>query len=234
MPPLAALARPVPILMYHVIAAPPPAATYPGLFVTTRQFAGEMRWLARNGYRPVTLSRLIAAWQGRTTLPRKPVVLTFDDGYGSVVTHAAPILRRRRWPAVLDLALTHLGPHHDLTADMVRQLVRNGWEVASHTMTHPDLATLSGKPLWFEVDRSRTVLRSIFHVPVAFFSYPSGEYDAATVRDVRQAGYLGALTTRPGLADPRSSLYALARVRVDPGESLSQFAASLKLGYPSL
>jgi peptidoglycan/xylan/chitin deacetylase (PgdA/CDA1 family) len=231
---LAGRAHAVPILMYHVVAAPPAGAPYPDLFVTPRQFAGEMRFLARHGYRAVTLSRLLAGWQGRATLPHKPVVLTFDDGYRSVATHAAQILRRHRWPGVLDLALTHLGPRRDLTARTVRRLIRDGWEVASHTMTHPDLTTIAGPQLWFQVHRSRTVLERDFRVPIDFFCYPSGEYSAATARSVRRAGYLGALTTRPGLADPKDGLYTLARVRVGLGESLGQFAASLRLGYAPL
>jgi peptidoglycan/xylan/chitin deacetylase (PgdA/CDA1 family) len=230
-PALAAWARPVPILMYHVVASPPPNAPYPGLFVSRRQFAQEMQLLAREGYRPVTLSRLLAGWQGRATLPRRPVVLTFDDGYRSVFTTAAPVLRHHGWPGVLDLALSHLGPRRDLTADMVRRLIHSGWEIASHTMTHPDLATLDAAHQWYEVDRSRTILERDFGVRVNFFCYPSGRYDAQTLRDAHRAGYLGSLTTRPGLADPTGSLYTLARVRVAAGESLAQFALSLRSGY---
>ena len=91
---------PVPILMYHVIASPFPGAPYPALYVTARQFDGEIRWLARHGYRAVTLGRVLDDWRGLAELPRKPVVLSFDDGYHSDYTTALPVLRARHWPGV--------------------------------------------------------------------------------------------------------------------------------------
>jgi peptidoglycan/xylan/chitin deacetylase (PgdA/CDA1 family) len=223
---------PVPILIYHVIGTPPHGAPYPDLYVTRAQFAQEMAYLARHHYHPVTLTQLFAGWRGEATLPSKPVVLTFDDGYRSVVVTAGHVLRRHHWPGVLNLALMHLGPGRDLTVAMVDWLIKGGWEVASHTMTHHDLTTLDASRLWYEVHQSRVVLGKKFGVPVDFFCYPSGKYDAAAISAVRRAGYLAATTTDPGLARRGADPYTLARVRVDLGESLSSFAEGLELGYP--
>ena len=54
--------------------------------------------LAAAGYEAVTLGRVFDAWHGRATLPPRPIVLSFDDGYRSHVTAARPILAARRWP----------------------------------------------------------------------------------------------------------------------------------------
>ena len=88
---------PVPILMYHVVNAPPPGAPYPGLYVSPQDFAGQVDWLARHGYRAVTLRRVFDYWRGAAGLPPRPVVLSFDDGYRSDYTRALPVLRARRW-----------------------------------------------------------------------------------------------------------------------------------------
>src|SRR5207245_9257565 len=71
----------VPILMYHVIAVPPSTAPFPELFVRPRDFAGQARWLARHGYHAVTLRPVYDYWRSGYALPRRPVVLSFDDGY---------------------------------------------------------------------------------------------------------------------------------------------------------
>jgi peptidoglycan/xylan/chitin deacetylase (PgdA/CDA1 family) len=72
--------QPVPILMYHVVSAPPANAPYPELYVRPADFAGEVGWLAGHGYHAVTLQRVFDSWRGAATLPAKPVVLSFDDG----------------------------------------------------------------------------------------------------------------------------------------------------------
>ena len=178
-----ALRTPVPVLMYHAIGTPPPDAPYPELFVSRGLFRAQMRALAAAGYHAVTLDHVWRAWHGRATLPRRPVVLSFDDGYRGDFGAAMPILRRRGWPGVLNLLVANLHRHGwGLRTWMVRRMIRNGWEVDSHTLTHPDLTTVSPAQLRREVGRSRVVLRRLFHVPVDFFCYPSGAFDAAVHR----------------------------------------------------
>jgi peptidoglycan/xylan/chitin deacetylase (PgdA/CDA1 family) len=105
-------------------------------------------------------------------------------------------------------------------------MIRNGWEVDSHTHTHPDLTTLSAGQLRREVRGSRAALRRVFHVPVRFFCYPAGAFDAAVIDAVREAGYLGATTEIPGLAR-RSQAYTLARIRVDAGEPPAELVQTI-------
>lgn len=211
---------PVPILMYHVIARPRPAAPFPGLYVTPALFRAQVRTLARLGYRAVTLQAVYDAWHGLGVLPRRPIVLSFDDGYRSQFTVAAAALRRLRWPGVLNLVVAHLRRGASgLSTAMVRRMIAWGWEIDSHTLTHPDLTTLGPAALRHEVEGSRIALRHRFHVAAAFFCYPSGRFDAAVVAAVRRAGYLGATTTQPGFASPRDGMFTLHRIRVGAGES---------------
>jgi peptidoglycan/xylan/chitin deacetylase (PgdA/CDA1 family) len=212
------LRTPVPVLMYHAIGAPPSGAPYPELFVSRGLFRAQVRALAAAGYHAVTLDHVWRAWHGRSALPQKPVVLSFDDGYRGDYGVAMPTLHRRGWPGVLNLLVANLHRRGwGLKTWMVRRMVRDGWEVDSHTLTHPDLDTVSPAQLRREVGRSRTVLRRLFGGPVDFFCYPSGVFDPAVIAAVRHAGYLGATTTLPGLALP-SQPDTLRRVRVDGGE----------------
>ena len=205
---------PVPILMYHVIAEPPPNAPYPELYVKPADFTAQVAWLARQGYHAVTLQRVYDFWRGKRVLPRKPIVLTFDDGYRSDVTVAMPTLRKRHWPGVLNLVLKNLTPVWGARPPAVRRLIAAGWEIDAHTISHLDLTSLSPDRLTQEVAGSRAELRKRFGVPVEFFCYPSGRYDAAVVAAVRAAGFLGATTENEGLGKP-SDLFTLSRIRVE-------------------
>lgn len=219
--------QPVPILMYHVISSPPADAPYPELYVPRDSFAAEVGWLASHGYHAVTLQRVFDSWRGAATLPSKPVVLSFDDGYLSHVTNALPVLKDRHWPGVLNLEYRNLLPVWGIRPPGIRKLLAAGWELDAHTLTHPDLTAVDAARLKGEVAGSRKAIRKRFHVPVNFFCYPAGRYNDTVVAAVQAAGYLAATTTRYGLAKP-GELYALARVRINGTDSLSAFAAKLE------
>jgi peptidoglycan/xylan/chitin deacetylase (PgdA/CDA1 family) len=211
--------------MYHIVGRTPPRAALPGLYVSRRAFASQLRWLARHRYHGVTLDTVARYWRGRVRLPHNPIVLSFDDGDRRQFTNAEPLLRRYRWPGVLNLEYAHL-VHEDLTGVMIRRMLADGWELDSHTMTHPDLTTLGAADLRFQLARSRQLLGRRFGVPVHFFCYPMGKFDARVVRAVRAAGYWGATTTRAGLARP-TQMFTLARIRVDSGDGPRDLAKKL-------
>lgn len=218
--------RPVPILMYHVISSPKPGAPYPALYTPAPVFAAQMAALRSHGYHGVTLGQVYGYWRRGYALPRKPIVLSFDDGYLSDYSHARPVLRRLGWPGVLNLEVNNVLTPGDLSARQVRALIASGWEVDSHTVTHPDLTTLTPARLRDELVRSRAFLRSHFGVPVDFFCYPSGRYDATVEAAVRRAGYRLATTTQPGLARP-SAPFALDRIRVAGADGVAGLLAKL-------
>jgi peptidoglycan/xylan/chitin deacetylase (PgdA/CDA1 family) len=218
--------RPVPILMYHVIASPPASAPFPDLYVPRAELQAQVRWLAHAGYQAVTLGHVFDAWHGRATLPPRPVVLSFDDGYRSHVTAALPVLAARRWPGVLNLDLSNLAPSWGVGVPGVRKLIAAGWEIGAHSLTHPDLTSLSGTALAREVSGSRREIRLLFGVLPRFFCYPAGRYDAEAVAAVEAAGFEGATTTELGLAR-LTTPFTLARVRVSRGDGARGLARKL-------
>jgi peptidoglycan/xylan/chitin deacetylase (PgdA/CDA1 family) len=191
----------VPILTYHRVGSSP-------------RFAHQVAALERKGYEAVTLGRVWQAWRGEASLPRRPVVLTFDDGYLSQYRTAARALRARGWPGVLNLQVDRLGAAGGLTRAQVRRLLGDGWELDSHSLTHPDLTAVSPARLRRELVGSREAIAREFGVTPSFFCFPYGHADAASRAAVRAAGYLGATTTRRALAKPGGDRYALPRISV--------------------
>jgi peptidoglycan/xylan/chitin deacetylase (PgdA/CDA1 family) len=215
----------VPILMYHQLRTAPDSARQRALYVRPRDFAAQVRGLRRAGYTAVTLQRVWDAWHGRATLPRRPVVFSFDDGYASQVRVALPVLRRYRWPGVLNLAVDWID---DLGGDAaVRRLIEAGWQIDGHSRTHPDLTKASDARLRAETAGARTELQQRFGVDAGFFAYPFGRYDDRVIAALREAGYLAATTVKRGLAT-RENPYALARVQVSSGTSADDLLRRLR------
>lgn len=221
MPSAAPRALPVPILTYHVIGAAPATAPYPELYVDPAEFRAEIWWLATHGYHGVTLREVYDSWTRGAALPTKPVVVSFDDGHPSHLRIGLPTLSVVGWPGVLNL---HIG---NLVPAQVDTLIRAGWEIASHTLTHRDLTTLDAVSLHREVAGSRAWIRGVFDVPVAFFCYPAGRYDARVIHEVRRAGYSGATTTDEGFARPQDGMWTLHRLRVKRSDGVRGLAARL-------
>jgi peptidoglycan/xylan/chitin deacetylase (PgdA/CDA1 family) len=219
--------QPVPILMYHVVQSPPPHAANPQLFVSAATFGAQVRHLAGLGYHGVTLEQVFDYWRNARALPPKPVVVSFDDGYASQYTNALPVLRSVGWTGVLDLAVHNERVAGGMSVAKLRRLVAAGWEVDSHTVSHVDVTTLDATGLQREVAGSRQFIRRQLHVPVDFFCYPSGRFDAAAIAAVMRAGYLGATTTQPGLARAASP-YTLARIRINGADGATTPAEKIR------
>jgi peptidoglycan/xylan/chitin deacetylase (PgdA/CDA1 family) len=202
--------------MYHVIAAPPPGAPFPGLYVPPGEFATQMQALKSAGWHAVTLDQVEAYWRRGVALGAgKPIVLSFDNGYQSQYTQAFPVLRRLGWVGVENVQLTGLPPSQGgLGTGEIRGLVSAGWELDTQGFSHADLITLDAQQLHYQVAVARSVVQQRYHVPVNWFCYPSGDYDATVVAAVQSAGYLGSTTVVPGWAHPTDDPYQLPRLRV--------------------
>lgn len=211
----------VPILMYHVINPPPAGAPFPGLYVAPAEFAAQMHALAGAGWHAVTMDQLWAYWRRGVPLgPGKPIVVSFDNGYESQYTHALPVLRSLRWPGDLNIQLTGLpASQGGISRTQVRGLLDAGWELDTQGISHADLITLGPAALHAQVDSARRVLQARYGVPVNWFCYPSGHYNATVVSAVQSAGYVGSTTVIPGWSSPGEDRYRLSRIRVLGGTS---------------
>ncbi len=206
---------PVPILMFHHVApASDAAARRSGLWVSPARFERHMGALARAGYRAVTLDQVWRAWHAGASLPRRSVVLSFDDGYPDLTRNAAPVLRARGWPGVLNLITSRLDAAGGLRRTDVLELIGEGWEIGAHTATHPDLTRVRDARLRREVAGSRAGLISQLGTPIRAFCYPYGRFSSRVRAAVLRAGYETAMTIRRGLAGPSDDPLALPRLNV--------------------
>jgi peptidoglycan/xylan/chitin deacetylase (PgdA/CDA1 family) len=226
---------PVPILMYHSVATAPNEATR-ALSVSPEAFAEQMALIAELGLTPVNTAELAASWRSGSTLPDRPVLITFDDGYEGVHRHALPVLAKHGYASTLFVSTGWIRGAYDtgggldtmLDWDQVRELAHDGCEIGGHSHTHPQLDQLDDDRLRTELVRCREIVTEQLGCAPASFAYPYG-YSSRRVRQaVRETGYAQALAVGNGLARRRQGPYALHRVTVRRGTDATEFARLLE------
>jgi peptidoglycan/xylan/chitin deacetylase (PgdA/CDA1 family) len=201
------------VLCYHALSESWPAA----LSVTPERFEEQVRWLAARGYRGVTFAEAV-----RSGPDAAVVAVTFDDAYESVLSIGLPILERLGWPATVFVPTNWPGAGGPMTWDGIDQwlagpheaelgclgwdelggLAERGWEIGSHTRSHPHLTALSDAELAEELLRSREECSGALGLPCPSIAYPYGDYDARVADAARVAGYSYGATLSASIASP--------------------------------
>lgn len=232
---------PVPVLMYHEVS-PSPHPAFRRYTVTVREFTRQMRWLAAFGYQPIDMDALVRTRLGQGSLPKRPVVITFDDGFQGSADHAVPVLLAHEFTAVFYLVSglmgatsRWLGPELGMELPLMswgtaRALTADGFQCGAHTATHPRLAGLDPSRCRAELMDARSRLEDELGRPIVHLAYPYGSFDRAVQETVAEAGYVTACSTRAGLSGADDDLLALRRVTIYGHDSLLDFACRLRTG----
>jgi peptidoglycan/xylan/chitin deacetylase (PgdA/CDA1 family) len=231
----------IPILMYHQVS-PRPLPAFARYSVTSAAFTAQMKWLDVAGYSPITVDKLVEARRGRGTLPARPVVITFDDGFHELLDHAIPTLVARGFTATFFLVAGLMGKSGRWLREEIgteipliswyaaRELVAAGFQCGSHTMSHPRLSALSPSACRDELRDSRRLLEDELGCEVSHLAYPFGAFDDHVREIAAETGYRSACSTRRGLSEPVDDLLALRRISVYGHDSLVSFACRLATG----
>ena len=225
----------VPILMYHHIAVPPPDAddVRRALSVTPQDFEDQLRYLKKAGYHSITLRDLIYSLTIGQRLPRKPIVLTFDDGYRDNYAHAYPLLEKYGFVGTFFLVTAPIDQGHEgyLSWDQVKEMSADGMEFEPHTYTHPDL---TGQPVDYvvwQIMASKEAIEERTGKTARFFAYPSGKYDQQVVDVLRSAYFWGAVTIIQGTQQSSWQPFELKRIRIRGSDTLDDFVRKLHLEW---
>ncbi len=227
------------ILTYHSISSTPGDR----LAIDPERFSAQMQYLADCGYDVISLERACELLGAEESDRRRKIVLTFDDGYRDFVTTAAPVLRRFGFSATLFLVFGDVGgqarwnshaPQRPLLSpDELRQVKAMGFALGSHTMTHPDLTTLSDHALEREVAESRDALADAGE-RFAAFAYPGGRFTPREVAAVERGGYDCAVIVGGRWGNgPETNRWRLQREPVLAADSLEWFGHRVS-GYYEL
>ncbi|MFD7089031.1 polysaccharide deacetylase family protein [Streptomyces sp. NPDC059896] len=194
--------------------------------VTPRDFAAQLDAVVACGRTPVPVSGLVRHLLHGTVLPPRPVVLTFDDGFADLPGPTAEALAARALPATAYLTTGALAPALApgngcllppapmMTLAQAAALEGYGIEVGAHTVTHPQLDTLTAPGLHRELRQSKSALEDVLGHEVAHLAYPHGYNSRAVRRAAEAAGYASAVAVRHALSSGRDEPYRIARLIV--------------------
>ncbi len=223
----------VPILCYHNIG--PQAKGR--LVIAAKTFQEQMRYLKANGFRAVSLSDYFDFLAQKAQLPRKAVVITFDDGYKSFSQYAYPVLRELGFTATLFVYTDYIGSGANAFswADL-KKLAGEGFHIEAHSKTHSDLRRTKGE----SVNQHRQRMNAELEQPKALFqrnlgqtpksvAYPYGAQDEDVVQRAKELGYIAAFTVRRegtyAFVDP----FRIHRSQIYSEMTLEDFAKNLNI-----
>lgn len=166
--------------------------------------------------------------------PERAAALTFDDGYADNLEHGVPALASEGAVGTVYVVVSQIGKGDGrfagaarmLTLAELRDLQAAGWEIGSHTLTHPRLCDLDRASQRREIVDSKARLEDLIGTPVRSLAYPYGLYGETTLRLAEEAEYTHAVTTakRGGSDSP----FAIPRMSLG-GYGLRALKQSLKL-----
>jgi len=201
----------VPILMYHYIRnAENESDLGKNLSVSPANFEDQLKWLKENNYDTIKVSDLadpdLKAVSKIIYDKKKPIVLTFDDGYEDAYTAALPVMQKYEFIGTFYIIRNSVDKAEYMNQSQIDKMVEAGMEIGSHTLSHIDLSTADSSDQRKQIFESKETTTT--------FCYPSGKFNVATVSLVKEAGYTSAVTTKSGIANQSSNLFELPRIRM--------------------
>lgn len=227
----------IPILLYHSVSDDPPD-WIADLAVRPSTFAEHVDLIVASGRTPMTVSDLGAALREHGSLPRRPVLVTFDDGFADFAD-AAQVLAENHIPSTLYVTTGALGgrgrqprdlalpPAPMLDWSQLPELTTLGVELGGHTHTHRQLDTMRADEVAEDIRRSKDMLEDTLGREVPSFAYPYGFQCDETRHVVRNLGHTSACAVMNALSSDTDDVFALARLTVRAKTSHQEVSAWL-------
>ncbi|SHK33458.1 polysaccharide deacetylase family protein [Thermocrinis minervae] len=218
------------VLTYHSIGIPPKEARLKTLYVNPKAFERQIWLLKTLGFRFLRLSEVLSG-----NFSGKSVLLTFDDAYSDFFENAYPVLKRYNIPAVVFVPVMCVGKFNlwdwkelrvkkpIMSWDQIKMLVEEGFEIGSHTLTHPFLSRIPPEQAAREIEDSKKILEDKLGVEVVSFCYPYGDYNNMVRDMVARAGYRIAFTTKKGSFEDSPNIYEVRRITIFGNDLLPKF-----------
>ena len=216
----------IPVLMYHRVVPEAPAQSQHGIWVTAPSFEQHLISLHRRGFSSITFEQYHFFLSGEFTLPPKPIILSFDDGYEDNYTSAFPLLKKHGFSAVIFLVTnatrrTNFWDRDEpqvplMNNKQIEEMSRAGIEFGSHTVTHPDLAHCSPEQIRNELIESKQMIEQVIGKEIVSVAYPFGSVNDTIKAAAAEVGYLFGIATNSGPVKFSKDFFEIRRTQIFP------------------
>jgi peptidoglycan/xylan/chitin deacetylase (PgdA/CDA1 family) len=221
----------IPVLTYHRVLKHKPEGSRFNIFVSVDELEVQTQNLKRRGFELITFKDI-----GNGIRAKKPIILTFDDGYEDNYHNLLPLLRKYNAKAVIyvlgDRAIrsnywdvARGEPEASLMNDEQVLICRDSGlvEIGSHGLSHRHLSCLNDEGSEHEILASKYALEQLLNEEVLSFAYPFGDFGVRETELVRKAGYIFGLATVSGPIKMADDLMRVRRITMFPNTSDTRF-----------
>jgi peptidoglycan/xylan/chitin deacetylase (PgdA/CDA1 family) len=203
---------PVPILMYHHVQEIPGGKNKTGVsMVTPENLEKQLQWLLDHNFQTVNFDYLYNPLKSE----KKPIILTFDDGYRDAYEKAFPVLKKYKSTGTFFPIVNNIDKSGFVTQKQLLEMKRAGMGFGSHSLSHPNLTTSSDQKNGDEIYGSKNVLEQRLGITISDFCYPSGIFDQRTVNFITNSGYKTAVTVNNGTNFGTIDPFRLNRINIE-------------------
>ena len=215
--------------MYHHVGPLPPN---PDIFrrdltVSPDLFDQTLDRLAEQGVETVTMADLFEHFAGGAELPRRSVILTFDDGYDDAYEYAFRLLKQRGMVGTFFVTTDFVERAGYMTWNQIVEMADAGMEIAAHSSNHADFTRISPTELRRQLVEPKAILEDHIGQPVRFMAYPAGKYNPAVMAATRAAGYEAAVTVLHGTRHVPENAFELRRVRARGTDTVAEIVTRM-------
>ncbi|HSX39396.1 MAG TPA: polysaccharide deacetylase family protein [Candidatus Saccharimonadales bacterium] len=213
----------LPIITYHYVEVVKDKrdTIRKSLSILPSELSYQIRTLLSQGYEPVYVKEIPNIVNGSITPAKKPIALTFDDGYEDFYTDVFPIIKEQNVKVTAFIIADFIGKPNYMTHEQLEEVIKSGLvEIGAHTLHHPKLSAISAQEAKVEIAESKLVLEKTFNIKVETFAYPYGVYNDQIAQMVRKAGYTAAVSEVYGTDQSTTNMFFLSRARAGAFDAL--------------
>ncbi|MEX2574293.1 MAG: polysaccharide deacetylase family protein [Balneolaceae bacterium] len=211
--------------------------------VNLDDFIKQMKLLETLNYTTVTFQDVHLYQEGRLSLPKKPIIITFDGGHRTTYELAIPVMMQLKMQGVIfvlgDRSMRYAVWKEEkrrerlplMTDWQILEARKNGFEIGAHSMNHPDLSDFGLRKIREEIVRSRQTLEYLLGEPVHSFAYPHGLLDTRIESIVAEAGFRFACGDYGGSSGIRENPFNIHRASVYNNSRTLRFYIRLTAPY---
>lgn len=214
----------IPVLMYHSISN----KRGNELQLSKDLFEAQLKFLKDKNYTTLSLDELYDFIAFNKPIPKKSVVITFDDGYVDNYLNAYPILKKYNFRATIFVITDNVDKYsHTINSSQIKEMSINGIDIMSHTEKHEDLSTLTYDKQLYTMNTSKKFLEKILEKKINYIAYPYGRWNKDTLNAAKNSDYTMAFSTSGTWTDKSDDIYKLDRVYISSNFDLGEFERRL-------